>query len=444
MDSSLPPFTASVLAIFSSCASIPTSANLRFMCLSAIICTGRKTISNLIRVAGCEFPGDVSTLNRVFSCRKINQWQISRSLLNLIVRKFLAQESVTLVADDTFMRRYGPKVFARCRHRDAVRSSKRLNAHDWGHRWVVLCVLIKVSFINKPFALPVAIGLYRSRGWNFRHKRKHRTPAEIVKIFLYKVKKWLPEYNITFIGDKGFGSFELAKFCSLIDITIVSRFHPNAVLVDTENKGIKRKGRPLKYGVSLPKPEEVVRSKPPGKNLKVNWYGNSTQWLETCTGTGDWKRRTQTLPIKWIYSHIQENDREDYFYTNNISLTKKQVIETIIDRWPIETMFQETKQILKIQGLKGYCERTILRSVPALFFLYSIIVLLFLSLPKNKQINAIHWNGKKTITFTDMITIVRREIWKQWIFRHPGQRAAFAKLPDKLIKSLIYGLAPCD
>ena len=145
-----------------------------------------------------------------------------------------------------------------------------------------------------------------------------------------------------------------------------------------------------------------------------------------------------------MYSKDSCNNREEYFYTNNLKLSKKQVIEGIISRWPIETLFEESKQHLKIGGLKGYCQRSILTTVPACFIMMSIIVLLFLNLPEEKQKPAIFWKGKEVITFTDMLTIVRREIWIQWIFKNPMSPKGFWKVNTKSMEFLINGLAPCD
>ena len=74
----------------------------------------------------------------------------------------------------------------------------------------------------------------------------------------------------------------------------------------------------------------------------------------------------------------------------------------------------------------------------------SIIVLLFLNLPEEKQKPAIFWKGKDVITFTDMLMIVRREIWIQWIFKNPLSSKGFRKVDPKFMESLLYGLAPCD
>ncbi len=444
MDSILPPFSISVLAIFSECSTTPTALNLRIICLSSIICMGRKTIANLIRHAGQRINLCPSSVSRVFSCRKINSWNLSRALCRYIVENIIGKQTLTLIADDTFMRRYGSKVFGRCRHRDAIRSSKRLKAHDWGHKWVVLCISIRTRFSSKPFALPVMIGLYRSKGWNARNNRKHRTPIQITSIFLYKIRKWFPQMSVTFVGDRGYGSFDLAKFCTRLDITIISRFHQNAWLVDPNIKRKKEKGRSLKYGAKMLKPCEMVEQQKPQKNLKVAWYSGTTRWLATCSSQGYWKRRKETLHVKWVYSFNSESNREEYFYTNNPSLTKREIIEHLIGRWPIETMFEETKQHLRIQGMKGYTESTVQSTVPGCFLLYSIIILLFLKLHWTKQRSIISWSGKTNLSFTDMLMVLRRELWKQWVIGQPIYDETFAKMPKELKDSLLYGLTPCN
>ena len=69
-----------------------------------------------------------------------------------------------MVGDDTVESHPGRKVYGKARHRDPVRSSHSYTAWRYGHKWVVLAVLVKFPFATRPWALPVLIDLYRSGG----------------------------------------------------------------------------------------------------------------------------------------------------------------------------------------------------------------------------------------------------------------------------------------
>jgi hypothetical protein len=93
----------------------------------------------------------------------------------------------------------------------------------------------------------------------------------------------------------------------------------------------------------------------------------------------------------------------------------QQIVECYTQRWSIETTFQECREYLKLESTKGYGQATVLRFSPCLLGLYTTIVLLYLQLPKtSRTLGAVFWRGKSTVTFSDMMTCVRRALWKQW------------------------------
>ena len=107
----------------------------------------------------------------------------------------------------------------------------------------------------------------------------------------------------------------------------------------------------------------------------------------------------------------------------------QQIVECYTQRWSIETTFQECREYLKLESTKGYCQATVLRFSPCLLGLYTAIVLLYLQLPKtSRTLRAVFWKGKTTVTFSDMMTCVRRAICEQWFFHTPDDRKAFSKL----------------
>jgi hypothetical protein len=68
-----------------------------------------------------------------------------------------------IVGDDTVTEHPGDKVYGKARHRDAVRTSHSYTTWRWGHKWVVLAVLVPFPFATRPWALPILATLYHSR-----------------------------------------------------------------------------------------------------------------------------------------------------------------------------------------------------------------------------------------------------------------------------------------
>ena len=80
-------------------------------------------------------------------------------------------------------------------------------------------------------------------------------------------------------------------------------------------------------------------------------------------------------------------------------------------------------------------------AAPALFGLYTLVVLLYLQLPKRARGTGIEWSGKKNVTFSDAISAVRRWLWLNWAFENHGDHQPFAKLSAATQQLVLYALA---
>ena len=119
-------------------------------------------------------------------------------------------------------------------------------------------------------------------------------------------------------------------------------------------------------------------------------------------------------------------------------MVAKHIVESYTGRWSLETTFQECKEHLKSETTRGYIEKTILRVTPCLFCLYTVIVLMYYQLPMSYHRKFyINWIGKSHITFSDIISCIRRLIWKHWVFKHPSNNVGFSKLPIKFQNNLL-------
>ena len=150
------------------------------------------------------------------------------------------------------------------------------------------------------------------------------------------------------------------------------------------------------------------------------------------------------VAVKWVYVHdLTGTHRDSYFFTTNLKLSVKTIIETYTGRWNLETTFQEMRSYLGLETTRGWKEKTVLRAAPCLFGLYTLVACLYSQLPKRyARVRAVQWAGKEDVTFSDAITAVRRWLWRQWVFAIPGYRGAFEKLARPFRSLLLHALAP--
>jgi hypothetical protein len=437
-----------ILSMFRPAFSAPTYHRFLVLALAAVLTTGRRTVTNLLRTVRAQAPGHVSSYHRVFSQRRWSAWALARTLLTFLLDHVVPPGPVLLAGDDTVTEHPGPQVFGKGRHRDGVRSTHSYTAYRWGHKWVVLSVLVKLPFASRPWALPVLAALYRPPEWDRVHGTRHKTPAHMARLLLARLMRWFPERHFIFVGDSGYGTSATARFCRQHrrHLTLVSKFYGDAALYDPPPPRTRGTiGRPRVKGKKLASPQEVVAQGTQRLHLTVAWYGGTTRDIELVTGTGHWYRIGEALvAVRWVYVHDRTGThRDEYFFTTDLHLKPKQIVECYTQRWSIETTFQECREYLKLESTKCYGKATVLRFTPCLFGLYTIIVLLYLQLPNSLHApSVLSWHGKTTVTFSDMMVRVRRTIWMQWFFQTPATIAVFSKLPTPLQETILYALAP--
>ena len=425
----------------------PTHIRFVILLFAAILVTGRRTVTNLLRTVQALAPGHPSSYHRVLCKRHWSAWRLARALAGFILDHWVADGPVQTCGDDTVDEHRGKKVYGKACHRDAVRSTHSYTAYRWGHKWVVLTILVRFPFSRRLWALPILVALYRSKEWNQEHGCRHKTPSELMRQLLAVLLRWFPRRKFVFSGDGGFGTHELARFAyrHRSRLTLVSRFYPDANLRAPlpAVKG-KRNGRPRKKGRKLAAPAEVVKQSRRSR-LTVDWYGGGRRRIEVVSQTCHWYESGKVLvPVRWVFVHdCSGTHRDEYFFTTDLAMTPKMIVETFTGRWNIETTFQEMREYLGLETTRGRTKNTVLRAAPCLFGLYSVVALLYAQLPARRTAGAaILWPGKTDRTFSDAITAVRRWLWTDWVLATPGHHQAFSKLSRPIKAVLMYALAP--
>jgi DDE superfamily endonuclease/putative transposase ISC1217 len=422
-----------------------TFARAKLLSVAAILTTGRRTVTNLLRTIAGLTEGDPSSYHRVLSLAQWSGLELAAILTRFILRHFWPQGRIRLVGDDTVTEHPGRKVHGKARHRDPVRSSHSYTAWRWGHQWVVLAVLVRFPFATRPWALPVLVALYRSPQDNRQRGRPHQTPAQLLHVLLRLLLRWFPDRQFVLAGDQNYGSHEMARLAprSQGRLHVVSKFYPDANLYEPPPPYTGH-GRPRVKGAKLPSPQEVVAQAKPTR-LNVAWYGGGRRDVEVVSGTGHWYKAGQGLvPVRWVYVQDRTGThRDEYFYSTDLSMTPQEIVEEYTGRWNIETTFEDARAYLGLESTRGWCARTVGRAEPCLLGLYSVVALRYWLLPPTDQDQGtVDWEGKQTVTFSDAISAVRRWLWTNWVFPRAGHAEAFAKLPQEFQQLLLSALAP--
>src|SRR6516225_11456353 len=158
----LPEFAQPILFSFAPAFYHPTYQRFLVLLLAAVLTTGRRTVSNLLRTAAGLARGDASSFHRVLSRRRWSTLALARILTRFLLDHWVPEGPVLLAGDDTVDEHRGAKVYGKGCHRDPVRSTHSYTAFRWGHKWVVLAILVPFPFATRAWALPVLAALYHS------------------------------------------------------------------------------------------------------------------------------------------------------------------------------------------------------------------------------------------------------------------------------------------
>ena len=139
----------------------PTYQRLVLLALAAILAVGGRTIAKLLRGLGALAPGHSSSYHRVLSHRRWSARRLARRYIAAVLARFAPHGLVELAGDDTVTEHPGDTVYGKGCHRDPVRSTHSFTAFRWGHKWVVLALLVRFPFAKRRWALPLMVPLYR-------------------------------------------------------------------------------------------------------------------------------------------------------------------------------------------------------------------------------------------------------------------------------------------
>jgi hypothetical protein len=119
----VPACAMPVLSLFRPAFSTPTYHRFLVLTLAAVLTTGRRTVTNLLRTVRFQAQGHASSYHRVLSQRRWSTWALARALITFLLDHVVPSGPVLLAGDDTVTEHPGPQGFGKGRHRDGVRSS---------------------------------------------------------------------------------------------------------------------------------------------------------------------------------------------------------------------------------------------------------------------------------------------------------------------------------
>ena len=441
---------------FASCFTKPTFQTFRVIVAGWLLGCGRRTVTRVLLMGGGLKIKTFSCYHRFFSQAR---WTIDSMghVIVAMVLKFIPKDAPIVAAvDDTLNRKTGKRIWAAGMHHDPILSTGKRCVFSFGHNWVVLSIQLRFAFApDKVWSLPILMRLYRRKQKQRqpgrpRGERKaigqanpgeHRTRPQLATEMIALLASWLPDRTIHVVGDSAYAGKSISR--NLPDrVHLTSRMVMNAALYDQPSKRRKgERGAPRKKGKRLPSPVELAKSK------KVRWtktratlYGRRVRvWYKSCTAL--WYNSSGTRRLRIVVVRDPSGRRkDDCFFSTDLTLSPKAILELFAQRWPLEVAFYNAKQFLGLEDPQNRTPQAVQRTAPMALYLHTLVILWF---AKHGRFNAeayrrAHpwYTRKRTPSFADMLAYLKTASLRESISRYPGQKPPSLKKLLPLFQAL--------
>lgn len=422
----------------------PVFNRVKVLVTGAILSPHSRTVTNALRVMGLSGEKHFQNYHRVLNRAAWDCLAASRILLNLLILAFVTSRELVIGFDDTVERRCGKQIKAKGIYRDATRSSRSffVKCVPRGLRWLSFMLLTEIPFAQRVWALPFLTVLCPSERYDQARGIRHRKLTDRARQAILTIKRWLPNFDLVFVGDSSFAALDLLAAVSE-KVTVVSRLRFDAALYKrAAAKKPGQIGRPRKKGVRLPTLQAVKDNpKTKWKRLKIKrWYGEENREIEIVSGKCVWYHvGKQAVPIRWVIIR----DPRQKFETQSLLCTDPKatpcrIVEWFIKRWQVEVTFEETRRHLGIETNRQWSDKAIQRTTPCLMGLFSLIVMVAQELSKSGKLKMRQavWYHKQVATFSDAIGCVRQQIWEWQSFQTSGAEVEMIKIPRQYLECL--------
>jgi hypothetical protein len=433
----------SVLCEFESAFSQPTWSKVQVLIVGTLLARGRRTVTAALRQMGLHEASHFSLYHHVLNRACWSALGLSRRLLVLLVRTFVrVGGELTFVIDETLERRWGRRIAKRGHYRDPLASSKQRSVATSGVRWIVLTLVITPPWTRRSWALPVLSVPAPTPEVSQRLRLRHKTVPYRARQMILVVRRWLPGVELTVIGDQTYSVHELGGACARRGVRLVAPLRMDAALhVPAPPREPGTNGRPRVKGERLPKLAQVLKdAQTPWQRVRVLWYNGRRRELDVTSGTAVWYRIGQpVLPIRWVLVRDPRGRLEPRAYFSTCPHDRpRAIVQQFIQRWTIETTFEESRTHLGLETQRQWSNWAIERTTPCLFGLYSVVTLLAHALhPEGKvPVQRTAWYAKSYATFADVLAAVRHHLWGDFTFSTSTHDADLVEIPRSELSRL--------
>ena len=442
----LPPTIIQIMSHFAPLFSARVWPHAQVLLTGALLAPGKRTVSALLRVMGLDQRSDFQTYHRVLNRCVWSPLAGSRRLLQVLVATFAPRGRLVFGLDDTIERRRGASIAAKGIYRDPVRSSQGHFVKASGLRWLSLMLLVPVSWTDRVWALPFLTVLCPSERYYQTHGRAHQPLLARAQQMLRLLARWLPTRSLVVVADHAFSALAFLDAVRQ-QVAVITRLRLDAALFEpAPPRRPGTVGRPRCKGERLPTLQARLDDpNTPWQECTINaWYATGKRTLQIVSDTAVWYHAgLPPVPIRWLV--VKDPNGQfppQALLSTDETITPQQMLTYFIQRWTVETTFEEARAHLGMETQRQWNDQAIARTTPVVLALFAIVALLADTLGKKTACSARQtaWYRKTNPTFSDALAWVRKHIWHHFSTSTPhlDRQKPTAGVLERLIDIVCY------
>jgi hypothetical protein len=432
------PSLVALLDPFADCFRAEVFPTFRLIVAAWALCPGPHTISEVWQATGLAAKRHHDLAYSLFHSARWDWDDLGKVLVLLVVAQLIPTGAVWLVVDDTLAHKRGAKVAFGGFFLDAVTSTRKRKNFRFGLNWVVVGLAVHLPFrADRYFCLPVLWRVYRKKG-TAGHRKRTELAAELAR----RVAACLPGRECWLVGDAAYVSAPVLKGRPA-NLKVIGPLRWDAALFGLPPvKPPGRRGAPRKKGDRLPTPREMIAdtARYPAQEAEVTFLTRKRRLRLQVVRDVLWYSGAGTEPVTLVLVRDREGQwRDAALLATDRGVTAEFVVANYCRRWSIEVAFFDSKQFLGLHEPRVWCARSVERAHPMAWFVLSLTVLWYAVAGKEGRPVRRHrpwYKGKKSPTFSDMLGVLRLQLWEGRISGTSGDGDRPSEVLEMLVDCL--------
>jgi hypothetical protein len=412
---SLPISLRRLLDAFTGCFTTPTLQVFQAMVLGLVAQSGQRTVCGMLTGAGLATSWSHHRAHRFFSAARWSVDQIGLIVFDLVLAHLVTDGADLLLAvDDTAHRRRGKKVHGVGWIHDGSAPSR--NKLAFGHRWVLVGVIVQVPFLSRPVCLPVLCRRWQGKGT--------ASTVELAAHMITVIAARVPRRRVHVVADAAYHGKCLRD--PPATVTWTTRLPRNAVLYHRAPARTGKRGRPRVKGDRIGTPAQAAATAV-WQTVSVTRYGR-TDTVSITVRDCLWYGVFGPQPVRMVLVRDRQTGPMLALITTDLAVAAADLVARYAARWAIEVTFFDTRQTLGVGQARNRTPQAVNRTWAFGMYVYTIVVLWYAlhghrsGIVADRRIHAPWYLSKTDPSFADMLTALRRTlIAARFMISRPAQ-----------------------